>query len=276
MCQIAARVSLALIGIALALCAYAGADTPQLLIEKKSDHLLIIGDVSSTAHEAILRDTAAQIGNNGSTRFDVQLMSPTPPGWALLTDLTLRAVAETQTASATISSFGVDVRGITANPDGWSAAIARANDYLGPGMQLVQNVVVIDAPEALDSVCQRVFREESRANSVKFEESSSTLSSPSFGQLDALAELATDCPGSTITVVGHTDSTGVEASNVALSQARAQAVVSYMITRGVAPGRLYAHGVGSSEPVADNANPRARHKNRRIEFELTFANDVDH
>lgn len=260
--------------IALAFSAYAGTDTPRLVIEKKSDQLQIIGDVSSTAHEAILRDTAAQFVKHGPTSFEVRMLSSTPPGWALLTDFTLRAVAETQTASAIVSSSGVDVRGITANPDEWSAAIARINDYLGPGMQLKQYVVVVETNESLDSLCQRVFREELQTNLVDFEESSSTLSSRSFGQLDALAELATDCPGSTITVVGHTDSTGAEATNVALSRARAEAVVSYMIARGVAPGRLSAHGAGSSEPVADNANPRTRHRNRRIEFELTFKDDV--
>ena len=115
-----------------------------------------------------------------------------------------------------------------------------------------------------------------RSGTIEFEESSSTLSSGSYGQLDALVELATDCPTASISITGHTDSTGASLSNLLLSEARAQSVMAYLVTRGIQAERLSAHGAGSSAPVADNSDPRARHRNRRIEFELRFGDESVH
>lgn len=65
-------------------------------------------------------------------------------------------------------------------------------------------------------------------------------------------------------VEGHTDDVGAEASNEALSERRAAAVVAWLTGRGVAPGRLEAVGRGEGEPVADNATPEGRAQNRRV------------
>ena len=67
-------------------------------------------------------------------------------------------------------------------------------------------------------------------------------------------------------VQGHTDNTGSDAINNPLSQARADAVRNYLISRGVDPSRLVAKGYGSSKPVASNANEQGRYQNRRIDL----------
>jgi OOP family OmpA-OmpF porin len=88
--------------------------------------------------------------------------------------------------------------------------------------------------------------------------------------LDEIAEIATDCPTASITVTGHTDSTGNESTNRALSEARAKSVVTYLIERGIEPQRLTTNGVGSAGAIASNDDAAGRQVNRRIEFELTF------
>lgn len=65
-------------------------------------------------------------------------------------------------------------------------------------------------------------------------------------------------------IEGHTDSTGNEGDNAELSQARAGAVVEYLVSNGVDASRLEAVGRGESEPVADNATPEGRQQNRRV------------
>jgi len=68
-------------------------------------------------------------------------------------------------------------------------------------------------------------------------------------------------------VVGHTDSTGDFAHNMALSEARAKSVVAALSTRfGIAASRLSAHGVGPLAPVASNETEEGRAKNRRVEL----------
>ncbi|MEO6155410.1 MAG: OmpA family protein, partial [Thermomonas sp.] len=69
-----------------------------------------------------------------------------------------------------------------------------------------------------------------------------------------------------VQVIGHTDSQGEAAANQALSQRRADAVKAGMVNAGLAGGRVSAQGQGESEPMADNATPAGRAKNRRVEI----------
>ena len=71
-----------------------------------------------------------------------------------------------------------------------------------------------------------------------------------------------------VQVQGHTDSRGRSAMNLALSQARAEAVVGALIRRGIAPPRLMARGYGPARPLATNTTRQGREKNRRVEFRV--------
>lgn len=88
---------------------------------------------------------------------------------------------------------------------------------------------------------------------------------PLVDQLVALMEARADWQ---ITVVGHTDSTGNEVSNLELSLRRAEAVRQELIDGGIAPERIRVRGAGSTDPLADNATIAGRAENRRIEFEI--------
>ena len=65
---------------------------------------------------------------------------------------------------------------------------------------------------------------------------------------------------------GHTDSEGEAAYNQSLSQRRAEAVKAWLAAHGVEAQRLESKGFGESKPIADNASPEGREKNRRVEF----------
>lgn len=71
-----------------------------------------------------------------------------------------------------------------------------------------------------------------------------------------------------VNVAGHTDSTGGDAYNLALSQRRAQAVSGYLSSRGVNPQRFFTVGYGEQRPIADNGSEAGRAQNRRVEIEL--------
>ena len=66
---------------------------------------------------------------------------------------------------------------------------------------------------------------------------------------------------------GHTDSRGSDSVNLRISQARADAVVTALLQRGVASDLLVAKGYGEDAPIADNATEEGRARNRRIEFQ---------
>jgi large repetitive protein len=71
-----------------------------------------------------------------------------------------------------------------------------------------------------------------------------------------------------VVVEGHTDSEGNESHNQDLSQRRAEAVVAYLVKKGIDPSRLTAKGFGSSQPVADNKSSKGRAANRRVLFKI--------
>jgi outer membrane protein OmpA-like peptidoglycan-associated protein len=70
----------------------------------------------------------------------------------------------------------------------------------------------------------------------------------------------------TVSIIGHTDSTGSDAINNPLSVDRANSARDYLAMRGVASNRIMTEGRGSREPIADNSNPLTRAKNRRVEI----------
>ena len=72
-------------------------------------------------------------------------------------------------------------------------------------------------------------------------------------------------------VEGHTDSQGSSSSNQVLSQQRADAVRSYIISRGYPADLIQAQGIGEDRPVADNASAEGRANNRRVEIVIAAA-----
>ena len=84
--------------------------------------------------------------------------------------------------------------------------------------------------------------------------------------LDQLAQSLVSNPGTTVTIIGHTDSTGSDAVNNPLSYNRADSVRAYLSTRGVDNRRIAVEGRGSREPVANNATAQGRAMNRRVEI----------
>jgi len=86
--------------------------------------------------------------------------------------------------------------------------------------------------------------------------------------LDEIADLLADHPEWSALVEGHTDSAGPAATNLALSQERADAVRQALIDRGVAAERVTAEGIGEARPIATNATGEGRRQNRRVEIYL--------
>lgn len=84
--------------------------------------------------------------------------------------------------------------------------------------------------------------------------------------LDRLAATLNQHPVTTVSIIGHTDSTGSDAINNPLSVNRAAATRDYLVMRGVSAQRIAVDGRGSYQPVADNATAAGRAMNRRVEI----------
>lgn len=101
---------------------------------------------------------------------------------------------------------------------------------------------------------------------VLFETNQAALKPGAARNLDTLVEALRKHPETTVQIEGHTDSTGSAEYNLGLSQRRAEAVQSYLVSQGIASSRLNPRGLGKDYPVASNDSAAGRQQNRRVEI----------
>ncbi|MCC6807315.1 MAG: OmpA family protein [Deltaproteobacteria bacterium] len=104
---------------------------------------------------------------------------------------------------------------------------------------------------------------------VHFETGSDKILKKSFALLNQVANtLKNHEEIGKIRVEGHTDDVGDDASNLKLSQRRAESVRTYLIGQGLLPDRLVAVGYGETKPIAPNSSKRGKEANRRVAFSI--------
>ncbi len=154
-------------------------------------------------------------------------------------------------------------------PGRWQALVAGGD--LGPGRvdfvvegEPVSRVMVLGRSQVEVSASGIAITEQ-----VLFDFDAATLRPEARTVLDQVASalLATGAV-MRVEVQGHTDATGNPAYNQQLSEARARSVLQALVARGVPVELLSARGYGPQRPIADNATPDGRSKNRRVQFEV--------
>ena len=101
---------------------------------------------------------------------------------------------------------------------------------------------------------------------IWFMSDSARIDRDSFALLNEAVKVLQEFPGVRLRIEGHADESGNPEGNIRLSQARANSVRGYLISKGVDAGRLEAVGYGDTRPVAKNTTSKGRAANRRIEF----------
>ena len=101
---------------------------------------------------------------------------------------------------------------------------------------------------------------------IYFAYNSAEIRPQSDSTLDAIAAMMKRDPSWKLTVTGHTDNVGGDASNLALSQRRSASVKEALVSRGISADRLATGGAGASSPKATNATLLGRAQNRRVEL----------
>lgn len=101
-----------------------------------------------------------------------------------------------------------------------------------------------------------------------FETGKANLEPESYTVLDELVAYLVRKDDERIEIGGHTDNVGKPAANIKLSMERAQAVMDYLIAKGIDPARLTAKGYGMAVPIDDNKTEEGRAQNRRTEVKI--------
>ena len=105
-------------------------------------------------------------------------------------------------------------------------------------------------------------------NNILFETGKSILTAGSYTELERLFNILKENAEIKIEISGHTDITGSAPLNLKLSEARAKAVVGYLVQKGIERTRIESKGYGSLQPIGDNKTAAGRAKNRRVEFKI--------
>ncbi|PTQ91414.1 OmpA family protein [Agitococcus lubricus] len=130
--------------------------------------------------------------------------------------------------------------------------------------------VVVDDKGCAKMVTKEVKEAIKEQINIVFDSGKSVIKPEYKGEVAKIADLAKQYSKSFITIEGHTDSSGSPAKNNTLSQDRAKAVMSMLISEyGIDASRLTAIGYGSSKPIADNKTAEGKAKNRRVIAVLT-------
>lgn len=103
-------------------------------------------------------------------------------------------------------------------------------------------------------------------NAILFASGSDKIQAESNSILTQIKEALDQAPDMKIKIVGHTDSDGADATNLTLSQKRANAVKMKLVSMGVSANRFTTEGKGESEPISSNDTADGKSQNRRVEF----------
>lgn len=104
---------------------------------------------------------------------------------------------------------------------------------------------------------------------VTFDTNSADINAGFYEVLNGVCIVLEEYEKTTVDVLGHTDSVGSETYNQRLSENRARSVAEYLASQGIQPARLLMAGRGESQPIASNATPEGRARNRRVEIQIS-------
>ena len=171
---------------------------------------------------------------------------------------------------------GADESSIIVSPDG-RTAIFSSDKYGGQGKldlytftlpEPVRSEPVAYKEEITDIAPTLEVGKSITLRNVFFQTGKAALLEVSLVELDKVVEMMQQHPTLRIELGGHTDNVGKADFNQRLSEQRAKNVYDYLVSRGIAAGRLSYKGYGATQPVAGNDTPEGRRQNRRTVFTI--------
>ncbi|WP_176060719.1 OmpA family protein [Paraburkholderia sp. BCC1876] len=184
----------------------------------------------------------------------------TPPNWsANVQKLIGPQLKQISKGQLKIDGTQIDVKGEVHNESQRQQLASDMANALNP-TYTIKNGLRVSASE------QGLLDQTLANRTIEFETGSATLTPQGRLILDQMAAAMQKMTTRTVAIIGHTDNSGNRSSNIALSQARADAVKGYLVAKGISPQQMTTTGVGPDQPIASNDSTDGRARNRRIEF----------
>ena len=183
---------------------------------------------------------------------------------------------QTQTAKSTWgTAIGATTGALIGSRNSSEGALigALAGAAVGGGVGYYLDVQAAELRQELASTGVQVVESDDNIRlimpgNITFKTDSADINSSFYPVLNSVAKVLNKYSNSTVMVSGHTDSTGSADYNLSLSKSRAQSVAAYLQGQGVKSSRFEVIGMGSSNPIASNADAAGRAQNRRVEIKI--------
>ncbi|WP_175924430.1 OmpA family protein [Burkholderia latens] len=186
----------------------------------------------------------------------------TPPNWSANVQKLLGAqLKQISKGQLKINGTQIEMKGEVHNEAQRQQLASDMANTLNP-TYTIKNGLRVSASE------QGLLDQTLANRTIEFETGSATLTPQGKQILDQMAAALSKMQNRTVDIIGHTDNSGNRTSNIALSQARADAVKGYLITKSIPPQQMTTTGVGPDQPTAPNDTAEGRARNRRIEFRV--------
>ena len=199
-----------------------------------------------------------------------------PDGWTERVLAGVQALSVLDSGKVQVLQETVEVTGISGQKTASDKVSQILSDRLGQGRPFKVNVrydKALDPMEGLPTPqeCLDRLQAVQTQHKISFDPGSAELDAASSLAMGALAQALKNCTAIKMEIGGHTDAQGSTQGNLALSQARAEAVLMALLNHEVDVSGMRAVGYGESVPIADNGTEAGRETNRRIEFTLIKA-----
>ncbi len=236
--------------------------------ERRAGGLILSGDVQNDEdRRAIMAAVRHDFGNIQITD-NLVFASGAPPGFVDAATVTARALSRFAGGRVGIVDHNVTVSGVAFYP----SAVDDIGESLRAGLPGAFNLAsdaIIAAqegqPVTADS-CRDLLQTVLKIGPIEFDGAKADIIADSYGVLDRVSATMARCPDADVEIGAHSDSDGPASRNRDRTQARADAIVDFLVAAGVRRERLTAVGYGESAPVADNSTAAGKAANRRIEF----------
>ena len=226
----------------------------------------------ATTRDAIEAAAKAKFGDDGVTS-DLAFGDGAPDSFSDAVDAALEVASRLAGGHVALSDNQMTAAGFLYQPGALDEITDRLSVALPSGFAADTTALETrqdDQPVSLDD-CHGMLADVLKTGSISFDGAQADIASDSLGLLDRVAAVVARCPDADVQVGAYSDSQGSASKNRDRTQARADAIVDFLVSAGVKRERLSGVGYGEDHPIADNGTAEGRAQNERVEFSLSAA-----
>jgi OmpA-OmpF porin, OOP family len=244
-----------------------------LTADYRADKITLRGVVPSEDVKTSLMARAINIYGEGKVINELMVNpNSTDASWSVKA-LTMLPFAKNNfaatTGSMTLNDRSLTLYGALPSDSAKQAYLADMSAKAGTAYTIVDSLTILASPKKkAEEKLQLDLNKVIFGKTIEFATGSAVILPRSRPILDTVALVMREMPDAKVEVQGHTDNQGNELKNIKLSKDRAASVKAYLRKKGIDASRLKEEGYGSSKPIAGNATPDGRQKNRRINFQV--------